>query len=131
MDALTALAASLYNAVLKDLPAIHYKKYGRDEVGVRRPDERDIEVRMFPQTWSSTALGFGGIGGQAITSAYTVVITSGDHAAVYFGGRFAYLVKDWGSCEDFRKDLSATSMAAIDRAKKRYPVIVTQRDYIT
>jgi hypothetical protein len=31
---------------------------------------------MFVQTWGSTALGFGGIGGQAITSAYVCVIES-------------------------------------------------------
>ena len=29
---------------------------------------------VFPQTWSSTALGFGGCGGQAITEAYTTVV---------------------------------------------------------
>jgi hypothetical protein len=49
---------------------------------------------MFPQTWSSTALGFGGIGGQAITSAYVCIIESnlvGGHA-VYFGGRLAYVI---------------------------------------
>jgi hypothetical protein len=50
---------------------------------------------MFPQTWSSTALGFGGIGGQAITSAYVCVIESDLLAqfAVYFGGRLAYVIK--------------------------------------
>lgn len=31
-------------------------------------------VYVFPQTWSSTALGFGGCGGQAITEAYTTVV---------------------------------------------------------
>jgi hypothetical protein len=50
---------------------------------------------MFPQTWGSTALGFGGIGGQAITSAYVCVIESDLLAqfAVYFGGRLAYVIK--------------------------------------
>jgi hypothetical protein len=49
---------------------------------------------MFPQTWGSTALGFGGIGGQAITSAYVCVIQSNlvSGYAVYFGGRFAYMI---------------------------------------
>lgn len=55
----------------------------------------DLTVyNMFPQTWGSTALGFGGIGGQAITSAYVCVIGSnlvGDFA-VYFGGRLAYVI---------------------------------------
>ena len=50
---------------------------------------------MFPQQWSSTSLGFGGIGGQAITEAYTVVLESRQGAGycVYFGGRFAYRIK--------------------------------------
>jgi hypothetical protein len=49
---------------------------------------------MFTQTWGSTALGFGGIGGQAITSAYVCVIESNlvGGYAVYFGGRLAYVI---------------------------------------
>ena len=56
-----------------------------------------LEWFAFPQTWGSTALGFGGPGGQMITSAQTVVVI--DHygpdgktprAVVYFGGEFAY-----------------------------------------
>ena len=50
---------------------------------------------MFVQTWGSTALGFGGIGGQAITSAYVCVIESNliGQYAVYFGGRLAYVIE--------------------------------------
>lgn len=33
-----------------------------------------FKAYVFPQTWSSTALGFGGCGGQAITEAYTTVV---------------------------------------------------------
>jgi hypothetical protein len=61
----------------------------------RRHSMYDLTVySMFPQTWSSTALGFGGIGGQAITSAYVCVIESGlvGQFAVYFGGRLAYVI---------------------------------------
>jgi hypothetical protein len=49
---------------------------------------------MFSQTWGSTALGFGGIGGQAISSAYVCVIESNlvGGYAVYFGGRLAYVI---------------------------------------
>ena len=49
---------------------------------------------MFPQTWGSTALGFGGAGGQAISSAYVCVIESNlvGGYAVYFGGRLAYVI---------------------------------------
>lgn len=61
---------------------------------VRRPDETQCEVHaMFTQTWGSTALGYGGIGGAAMTPAYTVIIAGPEgHLAVYWNGRFAYLV---------------------------------------
>lgn len=61
---------------------------------VRQPEAHEVEVvAMFPQTWGSTALGFGGIGGAAMTSAYTIVIRGpGRDCAVYWAGRFAYLV---------------------------------------
>lgn len=59
-----------------------------------RPDESDIQVlAMFAETWGSTALGFGGAGGQAMTSAYTVVLSVEDrHYCVYWGGRHAYTI---------------------------------------
>lgn len=53
----------------------------------------DFEVHMFEQTWGSTALGFDGIGGQAMTTANTYVfvpITCNQNAFVYFGSQFAY-----------------------------------------
>lgn len=50
---------------------------------------------VFPQTWGSTALGFGGVGGSAITKAYTTVIYEEylNIAGVFFGERLAYVVK--------------------------------------
>lgn len=57
--------------------------------------EHEIQVYSFPQTWSNTSLGFGGIAGQAFTSAQTtVVLTDTLKAAVYFSRRLAYIVKD-------------------------------------
>lgn len=46
----------------------------------------------FDQTWASTALGFGGVGGSALTTERTYVFMPNgyDKALVYFGGRFAY-----------------------------------------
>lgn len=51
---------------------------------------QEFEFYMFPQAWGSTSLGFGGIGGQAMTSAYTTVIT--DNCA---DGAEYSLEKDW------------------------------------
>lgn len=69
----------------------HKIMYAQKEENFR---ESDLAVHMFPQTWGDTSLGFGGIGGQSITSAYTVCIEGpyGD-VAVFFSGRFAYHVK--------------------------------------
>lgn len=56
----------------------------------------DFEMTMFKQTWGSTALGFGGIGGQAMTSAYTTVVIENysGWCGVFFGERLAYKIKN-------------------------------------
>lgn len=62
---------------------------------VRRPNEHDFYVyAMFPQVWGSTALGHGGIGGSAITTAYTIILfcKKTQEYLVYFGGTFCYKV---------------------------------------
>ena len=41
-------------------------------------DEDIADIVHFSQTWESTCLGFGGIGGQALTSAITSVIFKTD-----------------------------------------------------
>lgn len=68
-----------------------YETYERDHFA----DELHV-CTMFLQTWGSTALGFGGMGGQALTSAYTIIVYSNVTLTfcVYFGGRFAYSLDD-------------------------------------
>ena len=48
----------------------------------------------FPEQWGSTALGFGGLAGQAFTEAQTIVVFDDMYyrAAVYWAGRFAYTI---------------------------------------
>lgn len=62
----------------------------------RRPySDRDFGVySMFQQTWGSTALGHGGMGGAAVTTAYTIVLEcrATEEFLVYFGGEFCYKV---------------------------------------
>lgn len=60
----------------------------------RRPDDSECEVfAMFTQTWGSTALGYGGIGGAAMTPAYTTVVLGPQgHQVIYWNGNFAYMV---------------------------------------
>ena len=101
-----ALAMSLAHAQYEGFPEYeyqdrdweHYRNTKEDRLITKRAKHRSSDLivhAMFPQTWSSTALGFGGVGGQAITPAYTVIIES-EHGlgyCVYFGGRFAYRIK--------------------------------------
>lgn len=99
------LANSLAHAQHVAFPDIVYldrdwERYHKTKEDVRiekkrRPSMNDILVSgMFAQTWGSTALGFGGIGGAAMTNAYTVVLYCEGRYAVYFGGRFAYLIQN-------------------------------------
>lgn len=92
-----------------------------DEAYFRRPYEDEIGVVLFPQTWGSTALGFNGIGGAAMTDAYTVAIRgqSGE-MAVYFGGRFAYLIKKPN--ERFHQDIAHHAMTDVRHAVSYYEV---------
>lgn len=93
---------------------------------VRRPTASECRVvAMFPQTWSSTALGFGGLGGQAFTEAYTAVIEGPDGTqAVYWSGQFAYSVPPTGATEEqreaWRADLQARRTTDRRDAPARY-----------
>lgn len=66
----------------------------------RSPDgldlrEDDCDVVVFKQVWSNTACGWPGVAGQAITSAYTVVVLGlCDDAVVYFGRPAYRLARD-------------------------------------
>lgn len=129
-----SLAAALHHALLVGLWPVKYPEVEwtdkpdpatgsrRRETGKtleRRPRQDEVDVIMFQQTWGSTALGFGGIGGQAITSAYTVVVEGlqGD-ACVYFAGRLAYHIE--GPGPKFWEDVAARSMHQVAGAKPRY-----------
>jgi hypothetical protein len=85
----------------------------------RRPGRHEILVEMFPQTWSSTALGFGGVGGQAMSTAYTVIVTGpGQPVCVYFAGQFAYRIDEPNTT--FFEDAMRRTMHEIRGAKERY-----------
>ena len=78
----------------------------------------DFDVYIFEQTWSSTALGFPGFGGQSITSAYTFVLvpySSELPCFVYFDGRFAYTAP---YSEEFAKDIVRQNMASVMESGK-------------
>lgn len=83
-----------------------------------RPTIENFELHTFTQVWGSTALGFGGIGGQAITVARTYVfvpIACNQKCIIYFGDRFAYKA-DW--CEALKEDIDNHNVESVDRAGK-------------
>ena len=92
----------------------------------RRPEPRDCEVELFLQTWSSTALGFEGVGGQAITSAYTVIVFCplAGASAVYFAGRLAYLVPSHTPyAQRFAADIVGHELLSCREAVKAYGAV--------
>lgn len=147
---LDALAGAVYHAASSAFPDIHYENRDWEAMAdwtqaqraqahaqnswplkkcVRRPSpEEAVVVAMFPQTWGSTALGFGGIGGAAMTPAYTVVVRgpAGEHA-VYWAGRFAYWVPADVSPEQreaFEQDLLARATRSVREAAVRYGAVL-------
>ena len=82
-----------------------------------------ILVEVFPQTWGSTALGFGGVGGQAMTTAYTSVFydQGQNYAVVFFDGRLAYIVNE--PTDLFWEHLKGRRMLPVEEAKIEYDAI--------
>ena len=83
----------------------------------RRPWQgRDFWVQsMFPQSWGSTALGHGGMGGASMTTAYTIVLEcpTTQEYLVYFGGQFCYKVnRKSKNLELFREDIGKQCLVA-------------------
>ena len=91
----------------KDLISIYQDIQHRISPGI------SLTLYDFDQTWASTALGFGGVGGSMMTTARTYVLipySAQDRAFVYFGGRFAYRTP---INDRFREDLKNHRMASI------------------
>lgn len=86
------------------------------------PEEKkyypDFRLYMFPQTWDDTSLGFGGIGGQAITTAYTTVIieSNNNYCGVFFNERLAYVIKNPNSM--FWEDIQKHKMSDVAHSGK-------------
>ena len=100
-----------------------YSKGNKDKKikKTRKHTDYDLTVHsMFTQTWGSTALGFGGVGGAAMTTAYTVIIRSELNGmyAVYFGGQFAYVIEQPN--DKFRDDVIRHVMSDVRSAKNKY-----------
>lgn len=78
-----------------------------------RVNNRDYRPYLFEQVWPSTALGFPGVGGSAMTKAWTVVMLPTRPnltALVYFGGEFAYEAE---MNDEFQHDLACGRLASV------------------
>lgn len=144
-----ALHEALASALLLDLPAIQQehtdwaaieqdrKRLGagyeefRKKHGVpvqtrpRRPAAEEVEVQVFNQLWGSTATGYGGLGGSAMTNAYTVIVGSRNCICVYFGcGALAYKLSrpemTPEQLESWNADLDARQVGSRRHAVKSY-----------
>lgn len=126
-DVVSSVAYAVVSAITNDLlplmvPEIRFeldpgvpgtRRVETGETIARRPTEGQCEVYVFPQVWSSTALGFGGLGGQAITTAYTtVVIGPAGDACVYFGKRLAYHIAQ-PDRQVLAKDIAQARMVSV------------------
>ena len=77
------------------------------------------DIFVFTQTWGSTALGFGGIGGAAMTTSWThVVLTSDGRYHIFFDGKYAYSVEN--PTEEFKHDLEIRFMKSVEESSKVY-----------
>lgn len=115
------MAQSVYMAIGRDLPLITFKQEDWESLNKLAPAERTIRMRkaragdksmvpmitkkrhpymsevrvmMFPQSWPSRSLGFATKNEPEVQDGYTVVVESLGVYAVYFGGKFAYLVSE-------------------------------------
>lgn len=96
----------------------------------KRPVAGEVTVEMFPQNWPTSALGFPYKGESGETPGYTVVVSFDGAHAVYFAGRFAYIVLEFqgqGTMSrrdpewlNFKADLKARSLSDCMTATARY-----------
>lgn len=140
---LDAVHNALARATLVDLPDIEYwqrdwKAYrdlpkeqaaglsdgeGPGEWKKRRPDESEVRIQMFHQVWGSTALGYGGLGGAAMTPAYTVIVSFHEVSCVYFSsGMLAYAIDRRTQTPEgaakFDTDVAKMNLLPVSQAKK-------------
>lgn len=87
----TALNEIIADAMPRLTPLIA-QDWGHGEAW--RLSREEVEVGLWVQSWSDTSCGFGGMAGQALSSAYTVLVSQTGDApfVVYHNFRFAYAV---------------------------------------
>jgi hypothetical protein len=130
LNAISTLSEVIARVMYEQIGQVEYESVDFDAYGAAKQKDPNVNrfdykvkrtrylnqdevlvAAMFAQTWASTALGFGGVGGAAITSAYSIVIEYENTYYVYFGGRFAYKLKDPN--QKFWDDIRAQNLAHV------------------
>jgi hypothetical protein len=107
---LTQMARELLN-IEADLPY-------RFDYSTERPTIDSFTLYTFEQLWSDTTCGFGGIGGQAFTSARIYVfvpIIGNQKCFIYIGDKFAYKA-DW--CDALKEDIDNHNIESVARSSR-------------
>lgn len=77
-----------------NIPEEYMRAWADFQGRVEHQEMRRAEVYSFPQTWGDTTCGHGGIGGQAVTQAQTIIFrTDMGGWWVYQAGEFSYHVE--------------------------------------
>lgn len=111
-DPLISLSAARDQALSRDLPSLPFVT-STGALAETRPTMEMVDFIIFPQVWSTHALGFDeepSVTGYC--TAYTVIAIMRGTACVYFGSRLAYRVAVIN--EEFQEDLEARQMRAQD-----------------
>ena len=103
-----------------NLELLEYKAKQAAKAHNEKYDALHFQADVFLQGWGSTALGFGGIGGAAMSEAYTTVFSDvlQDVHVVFFGNKPAYIVEK--PTDRFFEDLKNRNMASVSDSKTIY-----------
>jgi hypothetical protein len=103
-----------------DVPEI-YQKIGKWLKDNKISESQILDMVAFTQLWSSTSLGFGGIGGSAMTTGLTTIYiipsTKTTDGWVFFNSGFAYKAE---IDDTFLKDMEKRYMPSREIAKTKY-----------
>lgn len=88
----------------------------------------EINIHMVAQTWGNTSGGWQGIGGSAMTQAYTIVIENRwfDAIFVYYNGELAYIADSGEKLKPFREN-SFRHLPGRNECAKKLDVIYVKR----
>jgi len=77
----------------------------------------DIDLHVIQQMWSSTSCGWGGIGGAAMTTSYSIVILNrrNNLAFIYWDGLLAYIIKGTDLKTDQRGSFRINGLSELSR----------------